>query len=267
MALHRLERMMSESQVVTESQGAIRILRLNRADKKNAMTGDMYRAAAAAVNAASDDPSVRVLVITGSGEAFCAGNDMVDFLKNTPSGVDDAPVIPFMRNLAACPKPVLAAVNGIAIGIGVTLLLHCDLVYASAQARFQFPFTNIGIVPEFASTLMLPSMMGHQRAAELTLFGEFFGADQAREVGLINNILPAADLFAHTMERAGKLALQPPNALRTTKALLKRWPQAQVDEAIRVEAEHFLPMLKMPEAHEAIGAFLEKRKPDFSRFE
>ncbi len=258
---------MSESHVVTEIQDAVMTLRLNRADKKNAVTGAMYAAAAQALRQAATDRAVRVLVFTGAGDAFCAGNDLVDFLEHTPASLDEAPVIAFMTELAQFPKPVVAAVNGLAIGIGVTLLMHCDLVYASDQARFQLPFTNIGIVPEFASTLLLPAMIGHQHAAELVMFGEFFTAAQARDAGLVNTLLPADAVLSHAMERAQKLASQPPNALRATKALLKRWPQAQVAEAIRIEAEHFLAMLKMPESREAIGAFLQKRKPDFSRFD
>lgn len=245
--------------------GSVLTLQLNRADKKNSLTQDMYSVLAASIRAAATDPEVRILVLTGSEDSFCAGNDMVDFLKRADGG-GDAPVIQFMNALAAFPKPVIASVNGLAIGVGVTMLLHCDLIYASKSARFQLPFVNIGIVPEYASTYLMPRIMGHAKAMELAMFGEAFTAEHARECGLVNEVLPPEGLAERVNERAKKLAAQPPNALRTTKRLMKRWTDATVSQAIPLEAFHFVPMLKYPEAQEAIGAFLEKRKPDFSRF-
>lgn len=240
-------------------------LRLNRAEKKNSLTQAMYTTLAEALDAAAEDPTVRVVVIAGSGDSFTAGNDMVDFMK-APSGTGDAPVVRFMTALATFPKPVIASVNGMAIGIGVTLLLHCDLIYASDDARFQLPFVNIGIVPEFASTYLLPRIMGHARAMELVMFGEPFTAAQARECGLVNEVLPAEQLDARAAERAKKLAGQPPKALRVAKRLMKRWTDPTVAAALPLEVFAFVPMLKQPEAQEAIGAFLQKRKPDFSKF-
>ena len=258
---------MSEQHIVTDVQDAVMTIRMNRADKKNAVTTAMYEGLTAAFRAATADPAVRVVLLTGSGDSFSSGNDLVDFLKNTPTNATDSPVMQFMATLSQFAKPVVAAVNGVAIGVGVTVLLHCDLVYATASARFQLPFTSIGICPEFGSTLLLPTMIGHQRAAELVMLGEAFDANKAKEVSLVNAVLPDVEqLLAHAQAIANKLALQPPNALRTAKALLRRWPQAAVTEAIRVEAEFFMPMLKMPEALEAIGAFMQKRKPDFSKF-
>lgn len=251
--------------IQTQLQDRVLTLRLNRADKKNALTQAMYSALADALTAAETNNEVRVVVLAGAPDAFCAGNDLQDFLKNPPKG-DDAPVARFMRALSAFPKPVVAAVNGVAIGIGVTLMLHCDLVYAGQNARLQMPFANIGICPEFASTYVLPRLMGHARAAELTMLGEPFTAAKALEYGLINAMLPDAELEAHALERARKLAQQPPNALRVTKRLLKRWTLETVTEAIKHEADHFIPMLGQPEALEAMGAFMQKRKPDFSRF-
>ena len=251
--------------VHTHLQDRVLTLRMNRADKKNALTQEMYSAMAEAVKAAAANPEVRVLLFTGAPDAFTAGNDLQDFLKNPPKG-DDAPVARFMRELAAFPKPVIAAVNGVAIGIGVTLMLHCDLVYVGQGAKLQMPFTNIGICPEFASSYLLPRIMGNVRAAELVMFGEVFSAAKALEYGLVNAVLPEAEVEAHAQQRAARLAQQPPNALRVTKKLLHRWSQETALEAIKIEADHFIPMLGQPEAIEAMTAFMQKRKPDFSKF-
>jgi len=252
--------------IKTESHGRVLVLRIDRPDKKNAFTQAMYAAAAEAIQHAAQDKQVRVLLIAGVPGAFSAGNDIQDFL-NAPLADPDAPVLRFMRALCECPKPVVAAVNGVAIGIGSTLLLHSDLVYAGQSARFQFPFVNIGICPEYASTYLLPRIMGHVRAAELTFFGEPFTAQTAREYGLVNAVLPEAEVEAHALERAQRLAQQPPNALRVTKKLLKRWTSQTVMDAIKIEAEHFGPMLRQAEALEALTAFMQKRKPDFSKFD
>lgn len=254
------------SYISTSLDQRVLTIRLVRTDKKNAITGPMYSDLAAAFNAAGADDQVRVVLLTGSGDSFCAGNDIVDFLENTPSDVDSAPVMHFMRALSTFRKPVVAAVNGLAIGVGATLLLHCDLVYAADTARFQFPFANIGICPEFGSTQLLPMLLGHARAAEICLLGELFDAPTARQAMIVNAIVPAAELEAHARERALRLAAQPPNAIRTTKALLKRWSPSPMDEVIRTEAAEFMAMLRMPEAREALGAFTQKRKPDFSSF-
>ncbi len=257
---------MSEATIITTIDNGVMTVRLNRADRKNALTGQMYSAMTEAFRAAASDDAVRVVLVTGTADSFCAGNDLVDFLQNTPTDVEAAPVMQFMRTMSAFAKPVVGAVNGIAIGIGVTMLLHCDLVYAAEGSRFQLPFANIGICPEFGSTLLLPMMVGHARAAELCLLGEMFNTQVAQEMGIVNAVLPADQLQAHALAQAGKLARQPPNALRTTKALLKRWTQDRMPDVIRQEAGAFMPMLKMPEAQEAMNAFLQKRKPDFSKF-
>lgn len=256
---------MSDSGIQLQQQDGILTIRFNRPAKKNSVTTAMYAAMAEALHSAAGDSAVRVILFAGAPDSFSAGNDMRDFLRDQNPG-DNNPILRFMRGLSQLDKPVLAAVNGLAIGIGVTLLLHCDLIYAGQGTRFQLPFVNIGICPEFASTFILPRTIGHMRAAELTLFGDFFSADQALEYGLINAVLPAAEVEAHALERAHILAQKPPAALRATKQLLKRWTRADIDQAIRVEADHFLPMLKGPEVKEAVSAFTEKRKPDFSRF-
>jgi len=251
--------------VKAELEQGVLTLRLNRADKKNALTQAMYSALALAIDNAADNADVRVLLIAGAPSAFTSGNDIQDFIKVPPMG-DDSPVLKFMRALALFPKPAIAAVNGLAIGVGSTMLLHTDLVYAGESTRFQFPFVNLGICPEYAATYLLPRMMGHARAAELTYFGEPFTAKKAQEYGLVNSVLADTEVEAHALERARKLATQAPNALRVTKKLLKRWGHSTVMEAIQLEAEHFGPMLKQPEAIEAFSAFVQKRKPDFSKF-
>ena len=253
------------SLVVLEKSSGVLTIRFNRVDKKNALTGEMYQACADALNAAAQDPALRVALITGGKESFCAGNDLQDFLKNPPSG-ENSPVMQFMKAVATFPKPLVASVNGFAIGVGVTMLLQCDLVYAAQSARLQMPFVNIGICPELASSYLLPRSMGYARAAELVLLGEPFTAEKAREYGIVTEVLPDADCEAHATARALKLAQQPPQATRTAKALLRRWSKDTVMEAIDIEAGFFMPMLGQPEAREAMTAFMEKRKPDFSKF-
>jgi enoyl-CoA hydratase/carnithine racemase len=258
----------ADSTILASVEDGVLTLRLNRAEKKNALTQVMYATLADRIAAAGSDPAVRVLLLAGQPGAFCAGNDMVDFMRVAQSGGGggDSPVIRFMNALAVFPKPVVASVNGLAIGVGVTMLLHCDLIYAGEGARFTLPFVNIGIVPEYASTYLMPRIMGHARAMELALFGEPFTAAHARECGLVNEVLADDAVEARALERAQHLARQPPNALRTTKRLMKRWTDNTVAEAIPLEAFHFVPMLSQPEAQEAIGAFIAKRKPDFSKF-
>lgn len=257
---------MSAEHIVTEVRDRILTIRLNRADKKNAISSAMYKAMAEAMAAGNADPDVRVILFTGTDGCFCSGNDLADFL-NSPADAGGGIVARFMQSVVDTGKPVVAAVSGPAVGIGTTLLLHCDLIYAAEKTRFQMPFVNIGICPEFASSLMMPVIMGHPRAAELILLGEPFTAAKAREYGLINEVLPEAEVEAHARAQALKLAAQPPNAMRTAKALLKRWTREQVKEVIGVEVDHFVPMLTQPEAREALGAFMEKRKPDFSKFD
>ncbi|NGY03661.1 enoyl-CoA hydratase [Solimonas terrae] len=256
---------MSTEPIVTEVRDRILTIRLNRADKKNAINGVMYKAMADAMIAGNADPEVRVILFTGTDGCFSSGNDLADFL-NSPMDAGGGVVAQFMQSVVDAGKPVVAAVAGPAVGIGTTLLLHCDLIYAAEKTRFQLPFVNIGICPEFASSLMMPVIMGHPRAAELLLLGEPFTAAKAREYGLINEVLPEADVEAHARAQALKLAAQPPNAMRTAKALLKRWTREQVKDVIGIEVNHFVPMLQQPEAIEAIGAFVQKRKPDFSKF-
>lgn len=256
---------MSTEHIVTELQDHVLTIRLNRPDKKNALTQAMYTAMAEALLKADTDDAVRSILFTGTPDCFCSGNDIQDFLQMPPSS-KDAPVARFMLALASARKPVVAALNGPAVGVGTTLLLHVDLAYAGESTRFHMPFVNIGICPEFASSLLLPQMIGHAQAAELVMLAEPFTAQKALECKLINAVLPNDQVLEHARAKAVKLAQQPPQALRTTKALLRRWTSARIEEAILAEADQFMPMLKGPEALEALTAFLQKRKPDFSKF-
>ena len=238
---------------------------IDRPDKKNAITGDMYEALVANLRKA-DDRAVRAVVITGAGTAFTAGNDLKDF-GNPRFAQPDSPVLGFMQALAAYEKPVIAAVNGLAVGIGVTMLLHCDLVYVSETATFSMPFVNLGLVPEFGSTLLLPAIAGRVRAAEKLLLGRPFLAAEAVVMGVANAVLPAADLLAHAQTVARGFNVLPPGAVRDTKRMLREaWGTAVQDTILR-EASCFGPRLAGGEAREAIAAILEKRPPDFSKFD
>jgi enoyl-CoA hydratase/carnithine racemase len=238
---------------------------MNRPEKKNALTRAMYTALAAALEQADADPAVRVITITGVGDAFTSGNDLKDFLDGRAIGPDN-PVMRFLSAITSVRTPLIAGVNGLAVGIGVTLLLHCDLVYGAEEAEFQLPFVNLGVVPEAASSLLLPRLMGHHRAAELLFFGDRFDVRTARDLGLVNSVHPRALLDDVVAEHAGALALKPPRALRLTKQLLKGDAhRSEVAARMAEENMHFERQLSSPEAREAIGAFLDKRAPDFSR--
>ena len=247
----------------SETADGILTLRFNRPEKKNAITAAMYADAAAALQNAEQDRGVRVVVLAGTGGTFSAGNDLKDFLENPPTN-PDAPVFRFMAAVGALTKPAVAAVSGFAIGIGTTVLLHCDLVYAAPDTRFQLPFVNLGLVPEFGSSLLLPHLIGYQRAAELLLLGEPFTAEQAKNFGLVNAVVPAEELLPTAMAKANILAAKPPSALRATKALLRGDGNA-VKTRIAQEVAQFSAYLGGAEFKEAANAFLEKRAPDFSK--
>lgn len=256
---------MSIPEIVSHLEGGILTLRINRPEKKNALTNAMYTSLAVAIEAAKTDAQVRVLVFAGCPEIFCSGNDLKDFLSATGS-LHELPVGRFIRALGSFEKPVVAAVNGAAVGIGTTLLLHCDLVYVGQAARFQLPFTNLGLCPEFASSYLLPRFLGHVRAAELLLLGDMINADKALALGLVNEVLPPEDVEARAYSQAKRLAAQAPEALRISKRLMRQSYEQGMQQAIDIEVEHFDKLLKGPEMKEAIAAFMEKRKPDFSSF-
>ncbi len=253
----------SDPHVAARTEGAVLVLTLSRPEKKNALTRAMYAALADALDAAAADAAVRVVILAGDGGSFTAGNDLGDFLLDPPTGAD-SPVFQFLRAVSTFPKPLLAAVDGPAVGIGTTVLLHCDLAYASPASRFRLPFVDLGLVPEAASSLLLPLAAGDKRAAELLLFGEAFSADAAREAGIVNEVVD--DPLARAMERAQALAAKPPAALRQAKALLRRAQAGAVQETIVHEGTLFVERLASPEAQEAFSAFFEKRAPDFSSF-
>ncbi|WP_093286789.1 enoyl-CoA hydratase [Solimonas aquatica] len=257
---------MSNPNIQTELQDRVLTLRINRPEKKNALNQDMYAAMADVVAAAAKNDEVRVLLITGTGDSFCSGNDLQDFLQAPPAPSPDAPVLRFMLELAAFEKPVVAAITGPAVGIGTTLLFHVDLAYAAENARFLMPFVNIGICPEYASSVLLPRNIGHVQAAELVMLAEPFTAAKALDARLINAVLPADQVLPVAQAKARRLAEQAPQALRTTKALLKRQDAAMIKDTILLEAVHFTSMLRGDEAREALTAMTAKRKPDFSKF-
>lgn len=254
------------AEILTERAGAVCRLQINRPEKKNALTSAMYEALADALRSADTDRSVRALVIHGAGDTFTAGNDLRDFLERPPSG-PDSPVFRFMATLAGFSKPVVAAVHGAAVGVGTTLLFHCELVYAADNARFSLPFVDLGLVPEFGSSVLLPSLAGYHRAAEYLLLGKPFDAQVAREMGLANAVVAIDQLLPTAMAAAQALAEKPAAALRLAKTLMRRGRQATVDTAIHDEGRLFAERLVSPEAKEAFAAFLEKRKPDFSGFQ
>ncbi len=250
--------------ILIHTDAGITTITLNRVDKKNSFTQAMYAACADALNAARDDAAVRVVVFQGDATVFSAGNDIGDFLSAPPKA-QDAPVFRFLRALAAFPKPLIAAVCGPAVGIGSTMLFHCDLVYAGDNAAFSMPFVNLGLCPEAASSLLVPQMMGYHRAAEALLMGEPFMAEAALEVGLANRVVPPTEANAIAQAQARKLAAKPLASLVETKRLLKKGQMEQVLARIDEEAESFARMLGQPAAKEAFTAFMEKRKPDFSK--
>jgi enoyl-CoA hydratase/carnithine racemase len=254
------------SDLLVSTDDGVTTITFNRPARKNALTVQMYEAAVDALNAAAADKDVRVVVITGSGDSFTSGNDVADFMSTPPTG-DDSPVFRFLLTLFRYEKPVVVAVNGTAVGIGVTMLLHADVVYVADSAKLKMPFTTLGLCAEGASSFLLPRMAGHVRAAELLLFGESFDAATAVDIGLASRVVPAEGLAAFTKERARILARERPAAsLRTTKRLMKQALGEQIQKALYAEAVEFTAMLGGDEAREAFTAFFEKRKPDFTPF-
>ena len=257
------------SEILSHLEAGILTLTFNRVEKKNALTGGMYDALADALFAAADDAQARVVVLQGNEQLFTAGNDLGDFLRNPPdtAGADAAkvPVVRFLEALRTFPKPVVAAVAGPAVGIGTTMLLHCDLVYASDNAAFSLPFINLGLCPEAGASLLLPLLVGYPRAAEKLMLGEPFYAEEALEMGLVNRVVPPQELHAYAQAQAAKLAAKPAVSLRATKALMKR-ASLGLQDIMGAEFKEFAALLRGPAAREAVQAVMEKRKPDFSAF-
>ncbi|MGF6966178.1 enoyl-CoA hydratase/carnithine racemase [Paraburkholderia sp. WC7.3g] len=252
--------------ILVERADGVLTIGLNRPGRKNAITAAMYQTMADALVEAQGDASVRAILIRGSAGIFSAGNDLEDFMKSPPVG-ESPPVFQFLRAISSAEKPVVAAVAGPAIGIGTTLLLHCDLVYADDTASFSLPFTQLGLCPEAASSLLLQRAAGYQAAAEKLLLGEAFDAAEAHRMGFVNRVLPAGEVDAFAASQAAKLAALPASSLRVTKSLMKRASQQELQTQMTEEAVHFGKMLLAPAAREAFKAFFDKRKPDFRQFD
>jgi enoyl-CoA hydratase/carnithine racemase len=251
--------------IKTATLNGVATIEIARPEKKNAITAAMYTAMADALVAAQSDPAVRAVLITGQPGIFSSGNDIEDFMQRPPS-TTESPAFAFMRALLGCDKPVIAAVTGAAIGIGTTMLLHCDFVYVSDEARLAMPFVSLGLVPEFASSFVVPRLLGNVRAAEKLLLGDPFTGADAVEAGIANAVLPAAEVVRHARRIAERFNALPPGAVQETKRLLRRAGRAELLETIAIEGKAFGERLQSAEAKEAFSAFFQKRQPDFSKF-
>ena len=251
---------------VANKDGVMHIL-LNRPERKNALTLAMYQKLANSIASAREDRTVRVILISGAEGCFTSGNDLQDFVTHKGDLGDENPTPKFMRELMFCDKPVVAAVQGPAVGIGTTMLLHCDLVYAAESAFLQMPFSKLGVCPEFASSYVLPRLMGHQRAAELLLFGDPISPAKALNYGIVNEVFADEELMGQVFKKCQQLTQLPASSLRATKQLMKRDVREQAPVIMDVEREYFGRGLKSPEFAEAAAAFKEKRQPDFSKFD
>jgi enoyl-CoA hydratase/carnithine racemase len=252
------------SDILQHAEAGVMTLTLNRVERKNSITSDMYGALAEGLARAEQDSTVRVVLIQGHETVFSAGNDIGDFLNKPPAG-EDSPVFRFLHGIARFPKPLLAAVCGPAVGVGTTMLFHCDLVYAGDNAAFSMPFVNLGLCPEAASSLLVPQMLGYHRAAEALMLGEPFFAEAAMEVGLVNRVLPPTEVNGYANAQARKLASKPITSLLEIKRLMKKGQQAAVVQQMADEGASFRQLLTAPAAKEAFTAFMEKRRPDFSK--
>lgn len=251
--------------ILVEREPGLLTLRMNRLDKKNALTRQMYAQMAKELNAANADPSVRAVLLSGSESCFTSGNDLMDFMQPPKEGLGDE-VLQFMQALFEFSKPVIAAVAGPAVGIGTTMLLHCDFVYASCDALFKMPFVQLGLCPEYGSSLILPRLIGHAKASELLLLSESFSAEQAVAWGIANECLAdGAATFAMARETALRVLDLAPSAVEVSKRLMRAPGREQLRQVIKEEGELFAARLSHPEAQEAVGAFVQKRKPDFSK--
>ena len=250
--------------IIYQTDAGIATIAFNRLQRKNSITAAMYTALAESLEKAQADPAVRVALLQGDVSIFSAGNDIGDFLADPPS-TPEAPVFRFIRAISGFTKPLVAGVCGPAVGIGTTMLFHCDLVYAADNATFSMPFVNLGLCPEAGSSMLAPRLLGYQRAAAALLLGEPLTANDALAAGLVNRVLPAAEVDASARAAAGKLAAKPQSALAKTKALMKAAEQAQFLAHLERESATFRGMLTEPAAREAFSAFVEKRKPDFSK--
>ena len=256
---------MSEALTHAQSDGVLTVS-FNRPDKKNALTLAMYEALVEVLGRADEDATVRAIVLRGEGGTFTAGNDLGDFMKNPPDSMD-TPVGHVLELLPRLRTPLVAAVDGAAVGIGTTLLMHCDLAYCSDRAKFKMPFVPLGLCPEAGSSYLLPRLAGRAKATELLLLGETFDAATALNIGLVNEVLGPDGVDARAQAVAGKIAKLPPASVRLTKALIGQAHQDMLQAAMKREGDQFIARLRSPEAAEAMQAFFQKRPPDFSKFE
>src|SRR6266545_2281483 len=252
------------SEIVTERSGAILRIQFNRPEKKNALTMNMYTTVADLLNVAAKDDGTRVVLLHGAGDSFSAGNDIADFLKNPPNA-DDSPQARFTDALMNFDKPLIAAVHGVAVGAGATMLTHCDFVYAAEDTTFQLPFVKLAVVPELGTSYSLPAQLGYLAAAELILLGLPFDARRAAELGFVTRIVPDASVLATAMETAQRLAQLPAGALQASKRLMKCFSREQTAAAVKAENQEFASRVRSADAKEALTAFLEKRRPDFTK--
>jgi len=248
------------SDIVTERSGNVLSIQLNRPAKKNAMTSSMYITMADLLNGAAEDDQIRVVLWHGVGSSFSAGNDIEDFMKNPPTP-GESPQAQLIHALINFEKPLVAAVQGAAIGGGTTMLAHCDFVYAGESAKFQLPFVNLALVPEFGSSYLLPLRFGYIRAAELILLGGPFGATRAAELGLVTQVVPDQSVLAAATETARTLAKKPAAALQASKRLMKHALREQLEQAVKLENEVFAERVRSDDAKQAFTAFLGSRKP------
>jgi len=259
---------MKSDQILTKIENKVIHIILNRPEKKNALTRAMYTGLANAVEQGEKDKNVRVMLIYSNGDSFCAGNDLRDFQKTDRIKSSEERSTPnFMRALINAKKPILGAIQGYAIGIGSTMLLHFDLLYAAPDAKFQFPFTKLGLVPEFGSTFNLPELIGKFRAAELLFFGDFFTGEEAHKMGMVNKLFEKEELIEKATKIAEQLVERPPTALRSTKELIKKYHKSILEKLMPEEMAEFVRRQVSQEAQEAFKAFFEHRKPNFSKFE
>jgi len=247
------------TEIITERSESILKVQFNRPARKNALTSAMYATVAELVDAAATDDGIRVVLLHGAGDSFSAGNDLEDFMTNPPKPGQSVQER-FVGALINFPKPLIAAVHGVAVGSGTTMLSHCDFVYAAENTRFQLPFVNLAVVPELGTSYLIPSQTGYLAAAELVLLGMPFDARRAAEVGLVTRVVPGEHLLQTAMETAHALVQKPTEALQASKRLLKQWSRAQTESAVKVETEEFSIRVRSAETRAAITAFLQKRR-------
>ena len=256
----------NNNEIITEIRDRILRIKINRPEKKNALTRAMYAAMAEAIARADEENGIRAVFLHGTADCFTAGNDLKDFQAFRQDG-NNKDVSNFLSTISRAKKPIVAAVGGVAVGVGTTMLLHCDLVYAGEGAKFILPFAALGLCPEAASSYLLPKLVGHKRASEILLLGEPFSAAKACEIGLVNAVYPDAEFIDKALAHTQKLVQQPPASIRITKALLRRPISQHIADAMAEERKHFSERLISGECDEAFTAFFERRKPDFSAFD